>query len=446
MPPSLHPEPSLVSSRRTLPIYYDTQGGEPPLGAPPLEGDLDAEVVVVGGGLAGLAVALSLAERGVAAVVLEAGQVGDGASGRNGGFVQVGWAKDDDELVAILGEADARVLFDEARAAVALVRQRVQRHGIRTAMVEGVVEASFFADDAELARRAERARQRHGVPFEHLPAARMGEIYRSGRYRGGVLDPVSMHLDPLALTRGYARALLAEGGQLFEHSPVHALLPEPDGVRVVSAHGRVRARQVVLATSVYGSDPDGRAARALLPVRTYAIVTEPLGERLHQAVGRPWAVYDDRFATGYWRPVAGGRLLWGGRVGLSDDPPGLEAAMRADLGFVFPQLAGVRIERVWSGRMGFTRHRMPIAGPLAPHLWLTSGFCGHGLGATTAVGELLAAAIAAGDRRIDLLARFGRPWAGGPFGPPTAQLVYGWLSLKDRVRVAAARRRRDAGS
>jgi gamma-glutamylputrescine oxidase len=446
MQPSPHLEPSSVSSRRTLPIYYDLPDTEPPLDAPPLEGDRDAEVVVIGGGLAGLAVALSLAERGMSPVVLEAGQVGDGASGRNGGFVQVGWAKDDDALVAALGLADAKVLFDQARAAVGLVRQRIARHGIRTRVVEGVVEASFFADDAGLARRAELASHRHGVPFEHLPAARMAEIYRGGRYRGGILDPVSIHLDPLALTRGYARAVVTQGGRLFEESPVHALVPEPHGIRVVSARGRIRARQVVLATSVYGRDPDGRAARALLPVRSYVVVTEPLGERLHQAIGEPWAVHDDRFATGYWRPLADGRLLWGGRVGLSDDPSGLEAAMQTDLAFVFPQLADARIERIWSGRMGFTRHRMPIAGPLGPNLWLTSGFCGHGLGTTTAVGELLAAAIVGNDRRIDLLARFGRPWAGGPLGPPAAQLLYGWLDLKDRVRLAAARRRQTAGS
>ncbi|WP_027132477.1 NAD(P)/FAD-dependent oxidoreductase [Geminicoccus roseus] len=427
-----------MSTGRSTPIYYDAASTEPPLVASALEGDVDADIAVVGGGLAGLAAALSLVERGASVAVLEAGRVGDGASGRNGGFVQIGWARDDDELVAALGEADAGLLFDQARDAVALVRRRIERHAIRTEVTPGVLEASFFAGPAELAERAALAGKRHGVAFEVLPPERLAEIYRTGRYRGGVFDPVSVHLDPVALTRGYARAITEQGGRLFEGSAVHALVPEGDGMRVVTARGRVRARQVVLATSVYGGDPDGRASRALLPVMTYVIVTEKLGDRLERIVGKPWAVFDDRFATGYWRPLPDGRLLWGGKVGLQDDPPGLEASLRADLAFVFPDLADVRIDRVWSGRMGFTRHRMPLAGRLQPNLWLTSGFCGHGLGTTTAVGELLARAMLENDRRIELLSRFGRPWAGGPLGPLAAQFLYGWLSLQDRRRLAAA--------
>ena len=427
-----------MSSGRTTPIYYDDPDSEPLLAASRLEGDVDADVAVVGGGLAGLAAGLSLAERGVSVVVLEAGRVGDGASGRNGGFVQVGWAKDDQGLIDRLGEIDAKSLFDQARDAVHLVRRRVARYAIRTAVTPGIVEASYFATAADLAKSASLATERHGVPFEHLSRDRMGEVYRTERYRGGIFDPVSVHLNPVALTRGYARAIAATGGRVFEDSPVRELISERDGFRVVGPAGRVRARQVVLATSVYGSDPDGRPTRALLPAMTYVVVTEPLGARLTENVEQPWAVFDDRFAMGYWRPLPDGRLLWGGRVGTRDDPPGLEAAMRADLANVFPDLAEVRFDRVWSGRMGFTRHRMPLAGPLGNDLWLTTGFCGHGLSTTTAVGELLAEAMLSDDRRIDLIARFGRPWAGGRFGPMTARLVYGWLSWRDRMRLMVA--------
>ncbi|HWL72030.1 MAG TPA: FAD-binding oxidoreductase [Geminicoccus sp.] len=424
-----------MSCACSIPIYYELPDSEPPIGAAALEGDQDTDIAVVGGGLAGLAVALSLVERGAKPVVLEAAQVGDGASGRNGGFLQLGWAADDERVEAALGSTDAAVLFEAAKDAVALVKARVARHAIRTEVTPGIVEASFFAGEDELRRRADLLARRHGVPFEHLDRAKLKELYRTSVYRGGVLDPCSVHLDPLALTRGYARAVLAGGGRLFEHSPVHALVPEPGGIRLVTAQGRVRARQVVLATSVYGQDPDGRAAWALLPVMTYALVTEPLGRRLEEAIRAPYAVFDDRFAMGYWRPLPDGRLLWGGKIGLTDAPRGLEAAMLADLRWIFPQLGSVAAERVWSGRMGFTRHRMPLATPLGPNLWLATGFCGHGLGTTTAVGELLAAALLEGDRRIDLLARFGRPWAGGVFGPLAAQLLYGWLELRDHVRL-----------
>ena len=339
-----------------------------------------------------------------------------------------------------MGETDAKVLFDQAREAVQLVQRRIEQNQIRTHVTPGIVEASLFAEDDDLARSAALASKRHQVAFEHLPTERMRQIYHTNRYRGGILDPVSIHLDPLALTRGYARAVAAAGGLLFEQSAVVKLVSERDGIRLIAPSGQIRARQVILATSVYGKDPDGRLAPALLPVMTYIIVTEPLGDRLTDLAREPWGVFDDRFATGYWRPLADGRLLWGGRIGLQDDPPGLEAAMRADLAFIFPKLADVAIERVWSGRMGFTRHRMPLAGRLDQNIWLTTGFCGHGLGTTTAIGEMLAEAILHDDRRIELVARFGRPWAGGRMGPMTAQLVYRWLSYQDQRKLRAMRR------
>lgn len=417
-----------------LPVYYGDEAGEPARQAPMLDGDLDADIVVVGGGLAGLSVALSLAERGRAPVVLEAGSVGDGASGRNGGFVQVGWAKGDDELLAALGADGTRTLLEAARRSVEVVRARLLRHQVRTLVVDGVVEAFFRADDALVQQKAAAASALHDVPFRHLTGDVMRDLYRGSPYQGGILDPVSFHVDPLALTRGYARAIQEAGGHLFEQSPVLSLVPERDGTRVVTAKGTIRAREVVLATSVYGGDPDGRARRALLPVMSYVVITEPLGERLGEIVRAPYAVFDDRFATGYWRPLADTSLLWGGKVGLSEAPSGLQATMRADLAAVFPALADVRFDHVWSGRMGFTRHRMPLAGQLAPGLWLSTGFCGHGLGTTAAVGELLADAMLEGDDRIELISGFGQPWMGGAIGPLAAQLYYGWLSLRDRRR------------
>ncbi len=423
-----------------MPVYHEREDGEQAVRGPELQGEMKADIAVVGGGLAGLSVALSLIERGHTPVVLEASEVASGASARSGGFVQTGWAKDDDELVGEVGERDAGVLFEQARKAVALVRRRVGRYGIRTAVGEGVLEAFFHRDETQLKQQAAIARVRHEVPFQVLSGSEIAQFFPGTPYRAGILDPVSIHLDPLALARGYGRAVLAGGGQLFEHSPARALVPEREGFRIEAGQGRVRARQVVLATSVYGHDPDGRARRALLPVMSYIVVTEPLGQRLNDVVRASWAVFDDRFATGYWRPLPDGRLLWGGKVGLSETPRGLEAKMRADLAFIFPALADVRFAHVWSGRMGFTRHRMPLAGAIGPGLWLSTGFCGHGLGTTAAVGEMLADAITSGDRKIELISRFGRPWMGGPLGPLAAQLFYGWLDWRDRLRLLKSSR------
>ena len=122
-------------------------------------------------------------------------------------------------------------------------------------------------------------------------------------------------------------------------------------------------------------------------------------------------------ATGYFRPLAAGRLLWGGRVDALPGPRRLERAMRRNLARVFPQLADVRLEFAWSGTMGFARHRMPVVRPLAPGLWVATGFGGHGLNTTTLAGELIAGALTRSDDRWRMFQPFGLPWNGGWLGP-----------------------------
>ena len=110
----------------------------------------------------------------------------------------------------------------------------------------------------------------------------------------------------------------------------------------------------------------------------------------------PYAVYDNRFATGYYRLLPDGRLLWGGRISTQEQPRDLAGLMRRDLALVYPQLADVAVDHAWSGRMGFARHKMPLIRELAPGLWVNSCFGGHGLNTTTLGGELVASAIARG--------------------------------------------------
>jgi gamma-glutamylputrescine oxidase len=165
------------------------------------------------------------------------------------------------------------------------------------------------------------------------------------------------------------------------------------------------------------------------------MVTEPLGERLEQAIRAPWGVSDDRTAQDYYRPLADGRLLWGGLVSCFKQPPRrLAEVMRRCMLRVYPQLDGVRIETAWDGLMGYARHKMPQIGQLSPGVWYAMGFGGRGMATTTMAGELVAGAIAEGDERYRLFAPFGLGFAGGPLGPAVAQTVYWSYQLKDWLR------------
>ena len=414
MPSAPHPPPT----------FYHARSLEPPAAAAPLDGSVRARVCVVGGGLAGLATALSLAERGVDTVLIEAGEIGDGASGRNGGMVSAGFARGSLDLARRYGHDRARRLHALSQAAMRQLRGRVERHRITCQLVEGVVVASWLGDADGLRSEIEALNRDFGMRLAFWPRRRVRELYRTDRYHDAAFDPDGFHLDPLALARGYARAAIGLGARLFEQSPATGLERQDSTWRVATSSGEVVAETVVLCTSAYGDPLIPALRRAILPVVTYVIVTEPLGPRLALAMGAPYAVYDDRFATGYYRPLEDGRLLWGGRVSLTERRRDLAGLMRRDLARVYPRLADVQIDHAWSGRMGFARHKMPLVRELEPGLWVNTAYGGHGLNGTTMGGELVAAAIAEGGQDQALLLPFRPVPAFGRLGRLAAQAIY----------------------
>lgn len=432
------------------PTWYHRSSREPALVLEPLSEALEAEVCVVGGGLAGLATCLSLVERGLDVVLIEGGNPGDGASGRNGGMASSGFTRGALDLESSLGTEHAQRIYAHSVAALDLIRQRVQRYGIAADLVPGVLVASFFDDPKGLRAEAEALNERFATRVELRSRDWMAATYKTARYTEGLFDPDGFHLDPLALNRGYARASLAAGARLFAHTRATAVERAGAGWRVQTAgsHGRhahppasVTAKHVVLATNVYGDGMLPLLRRSLLPVATYVIVTEPLGDLLGEVIKAPYAVFDDRFAVGYYRPLADGRLLWGGRVSLRERQPHLDSLMRRDLAHVYPQLAHVPIAQAWAGRMGFARHKMPLLGRIEPGLWMNTAYGGHGLNTTTMGGDLVARAIAANDPAIEDFTVFQPQPVFGPMGRLMAQGIYWGMSAKDNVRLRLQHRR-----
>lgn len=411
-------------------------------GYPSLGGRIEAEVAVVGGGYAGLATALGLAERGVKGVVLlEAERVGFGASGRNGGFVFGGYSLDGDALVRRLGRDRARALYLSTLQAVRLIRARIQRYAIACeANDAGVLWANWFRDPGVLRRRQHQLAEDFGVEWEWVEPDALREMVRSDRYHGALYERSALHLDPLAYARGLAQAATGQGVVLREASRVLRLERSGGGFRLHTGGGRVDARQVVLATGGYLAGLEPHADRAVLPIATYVMATEPLGGRLGDCVRTAAAVYDTRFAFDYYRPLADTRLLWGGRISVRDRrPEDVRRLLYRDMLKVFPQLEGTRVEYGWSGLMSYARHQMPQIGGDGHGLWWAQAFGGHGLAPTTLAGELLAAAISRDDDAWRLFEPFGLTSVQRPLGYLAAQARYAWLQYLD-----ARKERRDA--
>jgi gamma-glutamylputrescine oxidase len=408
----------------------------------PLRGRTEVAACVVGGGFAGLNTALGLAERGVGDVVLlDAEQVGFGASGRNGGFVFGGFSRGEDALLRDLGHERARALYAGTTDAVERIRARIDRYAIACERVEaGVLWANWFRDPNVLRHRQRLLAEHYGIDWQWVPEAELRERIRSTRYHDGLFEPHAFHFHPLKYAQGLADAAIGQGVTVNEHSPAIGLERAGAGWRVRTPEGEVEARTVVLACGGYLAGLRKRVDAGVLPIATYVMVTEPLGARMGDILATGAAVYDTRFAFDYYRPLPDTRLLWGGRISILDRSPAtVERLLVRDMRKVFPQLDGVRIEYAWSGLMSYARHQMPQIGELEPGLWLAQAFGGHGVAPTTFAGDLVAAAIAEGDTRWRGFADYGLVSALKPAGFLGAELSYWWAEARDAWKDARER-------
>ena len=406
----------------------------------PLTGRRSVNVCIMGGGLAGLSTALGLAERGVTDVaVLEAEQVGFGASGRNGGFVFGGYSLDCADLLKTLGPARARELYALTTDAVDLMRQRIQCYRIDCDVTDaGVILANWFDEPARLDTQRRLMRDSFGVEWEPVAPAELASQLKTNRYHGGLFERNAFHFHPLKYVLGVASAAANAGVQIHEKSPVVRFERDGAGFVVHTPQGALEARHVVMAGGGYARNVYAQVERAVLPIATYVMATEPLGARLKDAIDTRAAVYDTRFAFDYYRPLPDTRILWGGRISVRDRAPDdIARLLRRDLLKVYPQLHDVRIEHAWGGLMSYARHKMPQIGRSTDGVWYAVGFGGHGMAPTTVSGELLAAAIS-GERPVpEAFAAFGLTRTYGALGLAAAQLTYTAMQTRDAL---AARR------
>lgn len=403
-----------------------------------LDADIETETCVIGGGYAGLTTARELARHGRGVVLLEAERVGWGASGRNGGFVSPGYAADIFALETRLGKQHAKALYDLSHEGAEYVRERLSEPGFAGILGgRGRLRLTRHGCPEEMARTRERLEADYGHRFELWDAASIGQVLSTTRYHGGLHDPAAFDIDPLAYANALAGAAARAGASIFEASPALTLTRGRDRWRITTPGGTVGAEHVVLAGSAYGV-PSGLHRpldRAVLPVSTYVVVSEPMGARLDEAIGFAGAIGDTRRAGDYYRKLAGGRLMWGGRITTRrSQPHRLATDLKRDILSIYPGLGDFRIEYAWSGLMGYAVHKMPIVGRIGPGLWACTAFGGHGINTAASGGLLIAGAIAEGDDRWRLLAPFGARWAGGALGRAAVQLEYWRMQAFDRWR------------
>ena len=402
---------------------------------PALEGEREADLVVVGAGCTGLSTALHAARAGLSVVVLEGGRVGWGASGRNGGQIIPGLRKGAVELVRLYGVERARALLDLAFEARDLVVALIEAHPIACDLktTGHLLSAAKARDMAWMEAEAECLATVMNYPHVDLLSAvrSLGEVATA--YYGGLLDRKGGHLHPLNYTLGLAEAALGAGVVIHECSEVTGLTTT-GGVLAETRSGAVRARQAVLAGDALLQGLCRRVNERIMPVANYIAATAPLPDPA-ALIPHDVAVSDSRFVVNYYRLSADGRLLFGGGERYSPQPPNdIAAFVRGHMEAVFPQIRGIQIDYAWGGLVSVTQTRLPHVGRQGEVLF-AHGYSGLGVVLSTLVGKLLVEEILGRHERFELFADLEPPpFPGGvALRGPLHVLGMLWYAMRDRL-------------
>jgi glycine/D-amino acid oxidase-like deaminating enzyme len=404
-----------LSLRPGLEPAWWLQEAPPDEELPSLEGDLECDVAIAGGGYTGLWTAIALLERqpGLRVVVLEAARCGEGPSGRNGGFLETYWCALP-RLRTRVGDEGALALARASEGALAAVRALGEDVWLREAGMLDV--ATTPAQEAGVARAVALAREL-GAEERALPlsAEEVAGRCRSPRFRSGVLFPDAATVQPARLARALRRRALALGVRVHERSRVTHVRPG----ELRTERGSLRAAEVVVATNAW-SAAWRPLRRQLTPFGSYIVLTEPVPELLAE-IG--WtggeAITDGRMFLHYFRTTADGRVAMGsgsGPIGFrgridSRFTHDAATAARAEAGLrrLLPALAEVKVEHAWGGPIDVSSDHLPFFGTLpGGRVHYGAGYSGNGVGPSWLGGQILASLALAQDdewTRLPLVTR-----------------------------------------
>lgn len=362
-------------------------------------GTLDA--IIVGGGIMGLSTALHAARAGLSVRVLDAGAIGQGASGLNGGQVIPGLKYDPEWLIEHFGKERGEALVAFAASTADAVFDVIRNEKLAVPFTRnGWIQAAHTETALKAAANRDRQWRSRGADVKLLDEADIAAMTGARGYLGGWLDRRAGIIDPLSYTLELARVASAAGAGIAEQQRVVKLAKEA-GVWRVSIQGgaELRARSVVLATNAYTDGLLPGLAQTIVPLHSFQIATAPLPAELAASIlpgGQ--AVSDSRRILVYYRRSPDGRMVLGGRGRMARPSSAADwGHLERALTRLYPALAGIAIEKRWFGRVALTPDHLPHLHEPEKGLLAVVGCQGRGVGLMSALGKRMANYLASGD-------------------------------------------------
>jgi glycine/D-amino acid oxidase-like deaminating enzyme len=385
----------------------------------------DVDVAIVGGGLTGTSAAVQLRKQGASVALLEAHTVGWGASGRNGGMATTGLAIGFSTALKRYGGERASAMFRSYNKAIDSIESLVEEHGIdcdfeRSGKLTLAYRPSHYEDMCKTREALARLADHHVIT---VPKSKLRTEIGTDHYHGATVDPLAAGLHVGKFVHGLARVAVELGAHVCENAGVSEIRRASGTGHVVqTTRGRVRAKQLLIATSGYTGAPTPWLRRRVIPVGSFIIVTEPLPrEVLDRILPNRRMASDSKNLIYYFRITPDDRLLFGGRARFTLSSPDADVKsgriLRKAMVKLFPYLARTRIDYTWGGLVDLSMDQMVHAGE-RDGLFYSVCYSGHGVQMATYMGQQMAKFMA-GDREANIWSgikfppvpgHFGRPW------------------------------------
>jgi gamma-glutamylputrescine oxidase len=418
--------------------YYAASANPAPM-RPPLQGDHQIDICVVGAGYTGLSAALHLAEKGYKVAVVEGARVGWGASGRNGGQIVNGLNASLQTIKRRYGQDTANFVAGLVQEGGEIIRERVATYDIQCDLKQGNIFTGLTAAHMRELEERRALWASYGLHNQQmLSKSELRDHIGSDVYAGGMIDHTGGHMHPLNLCLGQAAAFEKLGGVIYEQSPViHA---ETEAARPVvrTRQGSITCNTLLLCGNAYLGHVVPALTARVMPVSTQMMATVPLGDVADELLPTDKCVEDVRYILDYFRLSADKRLIFGGgTVYGGTDPADVVAKLRPAMEKVYPQLKGVKIDHAWSGNFALSFSRVPQMGRLGNNTYFAHGYSGHGVTGSHTFGRILSEAVAGERARFDVFAKV--PWypfpGGRMFRVPYSMMGSWYYSLRDRLGV-----------